>query len=171
MRLHEWIALERGYFQAAGIAPMVRWDIVSGIMSSWQGKPHLERPQGQPFVGAFAPVDIINHCALGSSTYAWGQLRVLLHRRGIAHGARFQGASPDSVLRVQFHACYTGADVRSALPDRPPHADARVLLRPRPADTGRTGVGRLVVALEKSAHRCCDVEGNRLMTGCDTVLI
>ena len=31
--------------------------------------------------------------------------------------------------------------------------------------------GRLVVALEKSAHRCCGVEGDRMVTGCDTVLI
>jgi hypothetical protein len=66
MRLHEWIALERGYFQAAGIEPAVRWDIVSGIMSSWQGKRYLERPQDQPFVGGAEPVDIINHCAWGS---------------------------------------------------------------------------------------------------------
>ena len=66
MRLHEWIALERGYFQDAGIEPKVRWDIVSGIMSSWQGKQYLERPQDQPFVGAAEPVDIINHCSWGS---------------------------------------------------------------------------------------------------------
>jgi hypothetical protein len=66
MRLHEWIALERGYFQAHGIEPIVRWDIVSGIMSSWQGKGYKERPQDLPFVGAAEPVDVINHCAWGS---------------------------------------------------------------------------------------------------------
>jgi NitT/TauT family transport system substrate-binding protein len=66
MRLHEWLALERGYFQEAGIDPLVRWDIVSGIMSSWQGKQYLQRPQDQPFVGGAEPVDIINHCAWGS---------------------------------------------------------------------------------------------------------
>jgi hypothetical protein len=38
MRLHERIALERGYFLAVGIEPVARWDIVSRIMSSWQGK-------------------------------------------------------------------------------------------------------------------------------------
>jgi hypothetical protein len=42
-RLHEWIALERGYLQAPGIEPIVRWDIVSGIMSSWQGKAYKAR--------------------------------------------------------------------------------------------------------------------------------
>jgi NitT/TauT family transport system substrate-binding protein len=66
MRLHEWIALERGYFLEAGIEPVVRWDIITGIMSSWQGKQYLERPQDQPFVGGAEPVDIINHCAWGS---------------------------------------------------------------------------------------------------------
>lgn len=66
MRLHEWIALERGYFQDAGIEPVVRWDIVSGIMSSWKGKQYLERPQDEPFVGRSESVDIINHCAWGS---------------------------------------------------------------------------------------------------------
>jgi hypothetical protein len=66
MRLHEWIALERGYFQAHGIDPIVRWDIVSGIMSSWQGKAYKERPQDMPFVGTSEPVDVINHCAWGS---------------------------------------------------------------------------------------------------------
>jgi len=66
MRLHEWIAIERGYFQEAGIEPIVRWDIVSDIMSSWQGKQYLERPQDLPFVGTTEPVDVINHCAWGS---------------------------------------------------------------------------------------------------------
>lgn len=66
MRLHEWIALERGYFQAHGIDPIVRWDIVSGIMSTWQGKEYRQRPQDLPFVGAAEPVDVINHCAWGS---------------------------------------------------------------------------------------------------------
>jgi NitT/TauT family transport system substrate-binding protein len=66
MRLHEWIALERGYFHAEGIEPIIRWDIVAGIMSSWQGKQYKERPQDQPFVGTAEPVDVINHCAWGS---------------------------------------------------------------------------------------------------------
>jgi NitT/TauT family transport system substrate-binding protein len=66
MRLHEWIALDRGYFQDMGIEPVVRWDILSGIMSSWKGKQYLERPQDAPFLGASEPVDVINHCAWGS---------------------------------------------------------------------------------------------------------
>src|SRR5919199_5433847 len=42
MRLHEWIALERGYFQDEGIEPIVRWDIVSGIMAAWDGRQYKE---------------------------------------------------------------------------------------------------------------------------------
>jgi NitT/TauT family transport system substrate-binding protein len=66
MRLHEWIALERGYFQDAGIEPLVRWDVLRGIQSSWKGVEYRERPQDKPFVGEAEPVDIINHCAWGS---------------------------------------------------------------------------------------------------------
>src|ERR1051326_3696894 len=66
MRLHEWIALERGYFREAGIDAVVRWDILSGIMSSWKDRHYKERPQDLPFVGTSEPVDVINHCAWGS---------------------------------------------------------------------------------------------------------
>ena len=66
MRLHEWIALERGYFEAEGIAPRVRWDVLRGIMSRWDGKAYGERPQDAPFRGQSAPVDVINHSAWGS---------------------------------------------------------------------------------------------------------
>ena len=54
MRLHEWIALERGYFQEQGIEPIVRWDIVHGIMARWQDMQYLERPQDEPFLGKAA---------------------------------------------------------------------------------------------------------------------
>jgi NitT/TauT family transport system substrate-binding protein len=66
MRLHEWIALERGYFQDAGIDPVIRWDVVSGIQSSWKDIGYKERPQDKPFLGESEPVDVINHCAWGS---------------------------------------------------------------------------------------------------------
>jgi NitT/TauT family transport system substrate-binding protein len=66
MRLHEWIALERGYFQEAGIEPVIRWDVVSGIQSSWKDLAYKERPQDKPFLGQTEPVDVINHCAWGS---------------------------------------------------------------------------------------------------------
>ncbi len=66
MRLHEWIALERGYFAEHGIEPVIRWDVVRGIQSSWKDKAYKERPQDEPFLGKSAPVDVINHCAWGS---------------------------------------------------------------------------------------------------------
>jgi hypothetical protein len=66
MRLHEWIALERGYFQEAGIDPVIRWDVVSGIQSSWKDIGYKERPQDKPFLGESEPVDVMNHCAWGS---------------------------------------------------------------------------------------------------------
>ncbi len=97
MRLHEWIALERGYFQAAGIEPVVRWDIVSGIMSSWQGKRYLERPQDQPFVGTSAAVDIINHCAWGSVCNAGAGLgKFVPDAYGVARWAIY--VRPDSAI-------------------------------------------------------------------------
>ena len=66
MRLHEWIALEQGYFEDEGIAPTVRWDVLRGIMSRWDGQAYGERPQDEPFRGQTEPIDVINHCAWGS---------------------------------------------------------------------------------------------------------
>jgi NitT/TauT family transport system substrate-binding protein len=95
MRLHEWIAIERGYFQAHGIEPVVRWDIVSGIMSSWQGKTYKERPQDQPFVGTSEPVDVINHCAWGSVCNAGAGLgKFVPEAYGVARWAIY--VRPDS---------------------------------------------------------------------------
>jgi NitT/TauT family transport system substrate-binding protein len=65
MRLHEWIALERGYFQEEGIEPEIRWDVFSGTQSSWKGKEYLERPQDTPFLKGEDSY-ITNACAWGS---------------------------------------------------------------------------------------------------------
>jgi hypothetical protein len=98
MRLHEWIALERGYFQEAGIEPVVRWDIVSGIQSSWKGKAYLERPQDRPFLGDSAPVDVINHCAWGSVCNAGaGMGKFVPDAYGVARWAIY--VRPDSAIR------------------------------------------------------------------------
>jgi NitT/TauT family transport system substrate-binding protein len=64
MRLHEWIALERGYFQAEGIEPEIRWDVLTGTMQSWKGLGYLERPQDRPFLRG--EQTITNACAWGS---------------------------------------------------------------------------------------------------------
>ena len=98
MRLHEWIALERGYFQEHGIEPIVRWDILAGIMSSWQGKAYRERPQDQPFVGTADPVDVINHCAWGSVCNAGAGLgKFIPDAYGVARWAIY--VRPDSPIR------------------------------------------------------------------------
>src|SRR5690348_9302656 len=49
MRLHEWIALERGYFQEQGIEPEIQWYTMSKTMASWKGQDYLHRPQDEPF--------------------------------------------------------------------------------------------------------------------------
>src|ERR671932_1723795 len=98
MRLHEWIALERGYFQAQGIEPVIRWDVVSGIMSSWQGRAYKERPQDEPFVGTAEPVDVINHCAWGSVCNAGAGLgRLVPTAYGVARWAIY--VRPESPIR------------------------------------------------------------------------
>jgi NitT/TauT family transport system substrate-binding protein len=98
MRLHEWVALERGYFQEQGIDPIVRWDIVHGIMSSWKGKQYLERPQDQPFLGQSEPVDVINHCAWGSVCNAGAGLgKFIPDAYGVARWAIF--VRPESTIR------------------------------------------------------------------------
>jgi NitT/TauT family transport system substrate-binding protein len=98
MRLHEWIALERGYFQDAGIDPIVRWDVVNGIMSSWKGKEYKGRPQDEPFMGQSEPVDVINHCSWGSVCNAGaGMGKFVPDAYGVARWALF--VRPESMIR------------------------------------------------------------------------
>jgi NitT/TauT family transport system substrate-binding protein len=99
MRLHEWIALDRGYFQSAGIEPIVRWDVLQGIQSSWKGIEYGQRPQDRPFVGESEPVDVINHCAWGSVCNAGAGLgRFVPDAYGIARWAIYVRA--DSSIRT-----------------------------------------------------------------------
>jgi len=98
MRLHEWIALDRGYFQQHGIEPVIRWDIVSGIQSSWKGIDYRARPQDRPFVGESEPVDVINHCAWGSVCNAGAGLgRFVPDAYGVARWALY--VRPDSWIQ------------------------------------------------------------------------
>jgi len=95
MRLHEWIAVERGYFQEVGIEPVIRWDVVHGIQSSWRDKQYGERPQDEPFLGKSEPVDVINHCAWGSVCNAGAGLgKFVPDAYGIARWAIY--VRPDS---------------------------------------------------------------------------
>jgi hypothetical protein len=98
MRLHEWIALDRGYFQAVGIDPIIRWDVVQGIQSSWKGTGYKERPQDKPFLGQAEPVDVINHCAWGSVCNAGAGLgKFVPDAYGVARWALY--VRPDSKIQ------------------------------------------------------------------------
>lgn len=48
-RLHEWIALEEGYFQDQGLEPEVLTDVMHSV-SSHRGDEYGQRPQDLPFV-------------------------------------------------------------------------------------------------------------------------
>jgi NitT/TauT family transport system substrate-binding protein len=98
MRLHEWIALERGYFEQQGIRPIVRWDVVAGTMASWRGQGYLERPQDRPFVGASPALDVTNACAWGSiCNAAAGMGKFVPDAYGVARWAIY--VRPDSPIR------------------------------------------------------------------------
>jgi hypothetical protein len=49
MRLHEWIALEEGYYQDEGLEPETLADVMHRVSSHW-GDPYLRRPQDLPFL-------------------------------------------------------------------------------------------------------------------------
>jgi hypothetical protein len=48
-RLHEWIALEKGYFQDEGLEPKVLTDVMHSV-SGHRGDEYGQRPQDLPFV-------------------------------------------------------------------------------------------------------------------------
>ena len=48
-RLHEWIALEQGYFQDEGLEPKMLTDVMHSV-SSHRGDEYGQRPQDLPFV-------------------------------------------------------------------------------------------------------------------------
>ena len=97
MRLHEWIAIERGYFQEQGIEPDIRWDVLTGTMSSWQGMDYLQRPQDQPFVEG--EQTITNACMWGSVCNAGAGLgKFVADAYGVARWAIY--VRPDSRIRT-----------------------------------------------------------------------
>jgi NitT/TauT family transport system substrate-binding protein len=49
MRLHEWIALEEGYFEVEDLEPELRADVMHAV-SSHDRDPYKQRPQDKPFV-------------------------------------------------------------------------------------------------------------------------
>lgn len=98
MRLHEWIALERGYFQEQGIDPAVRWDVIAGTMASWRGKEYKERPQDQPFVEGTPDNYVTNACSWGSVCNAGaGMGKFVSQAYGVARWAIY--VRPDSAIQ------------------------------------------------------------------------
>jgi NitT/TauT family transport system substrate-binding protein len=96
MRLHEWIALERGYFQEQGIDPDIQWHVTTGTMSSWKGMEYLQRPQDLPFQAG--EQTITNACAWGSICNAGaGMGKFVPDAYGVARWAIY--VRPDS--RIQ----------------------------------------------------------------------
>ena len=51
MRLHEWVALEEGHFQAEGLAPLILDEVMHEV-SSHGADSYFERPQDAPFIKA-----------------------------------------------------------------------------------------------------------------------
>ena len=49
MRLHEWIALERGYYEAEGLEPELLSDVMHQV-SGYREKAYKDRPQDRPFL-------------------------------------------------------------------------------------------------------------------------
>lgn len=63
MRLHEWIALEEGYYQTEGLEPDLLPEVMHRV-STHRASPYLERPQDQPFREA---TEVVNSaCEWGS---------------------------------------------------------------------------------------------------------
>jgi NitT/TauT family transport system substrate-binding protein len=65
MRLHEWIALEQGYFAEEGLAADLRPDVMHAV-SSHARSEYFKRPQDAPFLEAAAEPVANSACEWGS---------------------------------------------------------------------------------------------------------
>ena len=66
-RLHEWIALDEGYYEGEGLAPEMQTDVMHSV-SSHLGDLYKERPQDLPFV---SDLEVANSaCHWGSACNA-----------------------------------------------------------------------------------------------------
>src|SRR5262245_45592691 len=64
MRLHEWIAVEQGYFRDEGLEPELMADTMHSV-SAHPGDPYLKRPQDRVFV---------EETEVANSACAWGSV-------------------------------------------------------------------------------------------------
>lgn len=95
MRLHEWIALEDGAYQAEGLEPELLSDVMHDV-SSHGRDPYFERPQDRPFRSS--GMDVANSaCEWGSVCNAGaGMGKFVADLYGVARYAIF--AAPGSRL-------------------------------------------------------------------------
>jgi hypothetical protein len=95
MRLHEWIALEEGAYQAEGLEPELLSDVMHAV-SSHGGDPYFERPQDRPFLAG--GMEVANSaCEWGSVCNAGaGMGKFVSDLYGVARFAIF--ARPGSTL-------------------------------------------------------------------------
>lgn len=95
MRLHEWIALEEGYYQVEGLEPELLPEVMHRV-STHRASPYLERPQDQPFREAREVVN--SACEWGSVCNAGAGLgKFVPDLYGVARFVIF--ARPDAGLR------------------------------------------------------------------------
>jgi hypothetical protein len=95
MRLHEWIALEDGAYQAEGLEPELLTDVMHDV-SSHGRDAYFERPQDKPFLAG--AIEVANSaCEWGSVCNAGaGMGKFVADLYGVARFAIF--ARPDSGL-------------------------------------------------------------------------
>ncbi len=75
MRLHEWIALEEGYYQVEGLEPELLPEVMHRV-STHRASPYLERPQDQPFREARGGREFSLRVGVGLQCRGWpGEVR------------------------------------------------------------------------------------------------
>jgi ABC-type nitrate/sulfonate/bicarbonate transport system substrate-binding protein len=95
MRLHEWIALDEGYFQAEGLEPELKSDVMHAV-SLHDRDPYKQRPQDLPFAEG---IEVANSaCHWGSvCNAAAGMGKFVPDLYGLAEFAIY--VRPDSPIR------------------------------------------------------------------------
>jgi hypothetical protein len=95
MRLHEWVALEEGFYQAEGLEPELLSDVMHNV-SSHGRDAYFERPQDQPFLAG--GIEVANSaCEWGSVCNAGaGMGKFVADLYGVARFAIF--ARPGSKI-------------------------------------------------------------------------
>jgi hypothetical protein len=99
-RLHEWIALEEGYFEAEGLDPVMLPDVMHSV-SSHPGHDYRERPQDLPFV---SDTQVANSaCHWGSACNAGaGMGRFVPDLYTVGRYAMFAGPGSDVEMLCQL---------------------------------------------------------------------